>query len=486
MFYKMIYKRSFQKYKKSYINILCIFILSLSLFSFTNIYCDSYANHYDAVVLPILTKDHTCDLRVSNITEEEAELFSNIRNVEMEYIDGNLDFFLIDTNKIEEVHQEIVDIFNKYIFNDMHSADSPGVYVFFGQEIPNNSDEGMRTVIFVLQIVFSILGIVSMEMVYSDYINRRADDIRTLSGVGISQKQLYRLFWDEYNIVYLISLVIGIPIGGLIVYLFCKICEWTDMSLTNAIYLVFDVDFFSLVLTILFSYIVVNISFLVVLKRILKMDASYTCADTVVEFKPDKSRFLYYRSKRSFRHFFLSVLQKRSTNTYGVLGVFIAFILMASVFLLNGTSYAVTMYDMSNSAELAAFISNFSLFIVLIIYAIVFSWIVIYVFTKRQMESCSETVKTLYILGADEKTIYSCFRRLMIRRVFVTELFGIILGFAATSKIFEKFGYPVTVNAWLTVGIPVLIIAYWIVYLFSLKKNFMKNCRNFASDETGG
>jgi len=37
MFYKLMYKRGMQQYKKSYFNILCIFILSLTMFSFTNI-----------------------------------------------------------------------------------------------------------------------------------------------------------------------------------------------------------------------------------------------------------------------------------------------------------------------------------------------------------------------------------------------------------------------------------------------------------------
>ena len=96
MFYKLMYKRSIHRYKKSYFNILCIFILSLSMFSFTNIYCDSYNNYYDAVLIPMLTEDFTCEIRVSNITKEQAKLFSDVPNVDMEYIDGNLDFFLHD------------------------------------------------------------------------------------------------------------------------------------------------------------------------------------------------------------------------------------------------------------------------------------------------------------------------------------------------------------------------------------------------------
>ena len=105
MFYKLMYKRSMQKYKKSYFNILCIFIISLSMLSFIRIYCDSYYNYNDTVLLDELTKDHTCDIRVRNISEEEAELFALVPYVEMKYSDGNLDFFLLDTAEFENFRQ---------------------------------------------------------------------------------------------------------------------------------------------------------------------------------------------------------------------------------------------------------------------------------------------------------------------------------------------------------------------------------------------
>ena len=112
MFYKLMYKRSMHKYQKSYINILCVCILTLSMLSFTSIYCDSHYNYNDAVLSPALTADWTCDIRVKNITEEEAILYSRIPNVDMEYAAGNLDFVLLDTNEFETVLEQIRTILN--------------------------------------------------------------------------------------------------------------------------------------------------------------------------------------------------------------------------------------------------------------------------------------------------------------------------------------------------------------------------------------
>lgn len=241
MFYKLMYKRSMQKYKKSYFNILCIFIISLSMLSFIRIYCDSYYNYNDTVLLDELTKDHTCDIRVRNISEEEAELFALVPYVEMKYSDGNLDFFLLDTAEFENVHRNyIMKIFNENLFDNTYTEDSPAINIYYGRDagdlIDDYDDTGAREASTLFQVILSAIGIVSMVMIYSDYIMQRTDDIRTLSAIGITKRQLHRLLFGECNILYLISAMIGIPLGGVIAYLFCLICEVVDMSQSNAVY----------------------------------------------------------------------------------------------------------------------------------------------------------------------------------------------------------------------------------------------------------
>ncbi|MBQ7923410.1 MAG: hypothetical protein IJ325_12705, partial [Clostridia bacterium] len=308
MFYKLMCQRSYQRYKKSYINILLVFILSLSMLSFVNIFCDSLYNYNEEVVVPILMADHTCDIRIKYIKESEVGLFYGVPNVEMEYRDGNLDFFLIDTEKFEETLRYIQIVFDghkrfaEYIETHDNWDEAPWIYVYYGVDVHENIEttNTRRITTYVFQLLMLPLAVTAMIMIYNNYIKQRAEDIRTLVGIGISEQQLKKLFFIECNILYLISAVIGVITGGLLVWLNCLVCEFTDMSQTNAVYPVFHVDFLSLLVILLLGYAVVNITFLAGLKRILKMDASYTCADTVVEFKPDKSRFLYYRSKRSF------------------------------------------------------------------------------------------------------------------------------------------------------------------------------------------
>ena len=38
MFHQLMVKRSFPRYRKSYFNILCIFVLSMMMFTFMNIF----------------------------------------------------------------------------------------------------------------------------------------------------------------------------------------------------------------------------------------------------------------------------------------------------------------------------------------------------------------------------------------------------------------------------------------------------------------
>lgn len=488
MFYKLMYKRSLKHYRKNYFNILCIFILSLSMLSFTNIYCDSYNNYYDAVLIPMLTEDFTCDIRVSNISREQANLFSNIPNVDMEYIDGNIDFFLLNPALIDDVHHDIMKIFNDHIFEDDHSLSAPGIHVYYGKEIQGRPDNDARIGTTVFQIMLSIIGIVSMVMIYSDYINHRAEDIRLLSGLGIRENQLRKLFWGECNILYFISVVIGIPLGGLIAYLFFKMTDIVDMSTTNAIYPVFDINILSLLLTALGGYIVIYITFTIVLKKILRIDASYTCLESVIKFDPEKSRTYYFQADRHFDKFFSTILRKRTSFGFKAIMFLVSFVLALSIFFINAVNNSIYMSSSSSgmtSADIAETVANTSLYIMIIVYSFVYSLAIIQVFNKRQIESCSNAIKTLIELGADEYLLYDCFKMFSLRRILTTEIIGFVAGYGITIFIFSAGNYHLSMNLLLLLVNILMALTYYFVYMLSMKNYFWKSIRDVTTNTMG-
>lgn len=494
MFYKLMYKRGMHKYRNSYINILCVFILTLSMLSFTSIYCDSHYNYNDAVLSPALTADWTCDIRVKNITEEEAILYSRIPNVDMVYAAGNLDFVLLDTNEFETVLEQIRTILNSQHEHIHEITDTtPTIYVYYGRDVRDNIDDyydnGVRIGTAVFQAILTAIGTVSMVLIYSDYIRQRTEDIRTLSAIGITERQLHRLFFGECNVLYLLSVVIGIPLGGGIAYVFFKVCEWVDMSDTNSVYPVFDLHITSLLTTALIGYMAVYITFQIILKKILRIDASYTCAESVIEFDPDKFRGFYDKATPHFRAFFARILRKRSSTKSKSLVVLIASIIALSIVMLNTVNYAIGReysHGEIKPSELAAAISATSLFIMSTIYAILYSLAIVAIFTKRQMESNAKSTQILYALGADEHILYSCFYRYMLRQFTSSVLSGFGVGYAATVLIFSSVNHTIYINLWFIIAHLVLIVLYYFVYLFSMKKYFYDNCRSTIFEEVGG
>ena len=480
MLNKLLYKRGLRKYRKSYINILCVFILSLSMLSFTTIYCDSYYNYDDAVLIPMLTADHTCDIRVTNISDEETKCFLSIPNVESEYKNGNLDFYLTDTDEFETVLKQIQKTFNSNIIFQNSAA---GINIFYGKDIRESikdyHDSSTRFGTAVFQVVLSAIGIISMVLIYSDYIKQRTDDIRTLSAIGITEKQLRRLFFGECNALYFVSTIIGFPLGGILVYLFCKACEVVDMSGSNAIYPVFDLNLVSILITALAGYLVTNISFRIVLRKILGIDASYTCAESVMEFDPDRTRDLYNKADRHFDKFFATVLKKRCSSKFKILIIITALIISVAVFMINSVNYSVYIGNsngVKDPAAVAAMISNSSIFIMTIVYALLYSLTIIIIFNKRQIESCASAVRTLYSLGADEYSVYSCFHLFTVKNIVASVGIGFAVGYGFTFLVFAALNYSFDINIWFVLANLVLAAAYYLVYMTSMRKFYIKNC----------
>ena len=494
--YNLIYKRSFHKYRNSYISILCVFVLSLTMFSFTNIYNDSYLNYTDSVIVPQFTKDYTCDIRIMNMSEYHTEMFTWIPDVNVKYIDGNLDFFLSDPDQIKAVYNNIKIVHDKIIMDEFIGAleEYPSIYIYYGKDgtehVQNYHQNRIEKKLGILlfQGVLSVIGIAAMVLIYSNYIDHRTEDIRTLSGIGISDRQLHRLFFRECNILYLISLVIGVPLGAFIAFIYFKGCELVDLSHSNSIYPIFDVDVISLFLTVFVSYVIVYITFTIVLKKILRIDASYTCMETIMEFNPEKARRFYHNADNRFNKFFASIINNRSSSQYRIQTGLTMYSLIIAIFMLNAVNYVLTnginKYGIT-AATIAESIANTSLFLMIGVFSVIYSLIIIWIFTKRHSESYKNTVQTLYLFGANESDIYSSFVRYTIGKIITSLLLGFSLGYMVTGYIFSVGKYMFYFNLWFILGNMLLAMSYSFVYWISMKKYYKIDCSNTIAI-TGG
>ncbi len=477
-----MYRRGFPVHGKSYFNITVIFTVVLTMFSFTNITISSLCNYDEAVAIPELTKDWTCDWRVCNITDAEALLFDIIPYVSAEYKDGNVDITLTDESRAGYVYDMIEEIFRNNFLSGTYQSlsydERPFICVYHGVD-PHESitDDGYwlswRIKVLVYQLIMSVLGIAAMVMIYGDYISRREDDIRTLYSVGINERQLKRLLFGECNIIYAVSAAVGVPLGILISYLFCAICKFFDMSAATSIYPVFKVDIISLLASLLLGYLAVYITFTVILKRILAIDASYNGAG--IMFDRDRTRYIYYRANERFDVFFSGVLKKRVFSKYKIRTVLIAAVIVVCVLFtcIFDVLISSAVHDGESTSDIIGYISQYSLEFMLIVFCFIFSIVIILISNKRQLEACSEMIKILSCLGADEVTLYRTFRRYSLRQIIFMEALGLLFGCALSMYfyIINRLFYLHIVTAAIVLTVVILHIA---ACMASAKKYFKK------------
>ncbi|MBE6726516.1 MAG: FtsX-like permease family protein [Ruminococcaceae bacterium] len=488
MFYHLMFKRCFPKYRKSCFNILCIFTLSMMMFTFMNIYASSTLYYTHAVEVPYLTRDWTCDFRIINASEEQAAYFRGVDGVRVEYRDGNIEFHLADSADADAVWEEVEQIHIEKIKAAYRGPieDYPSIYTYVGKtglegivDYIDHIDQ-IHHVIWFFQAVLAVPGLATMVMIYRDYIVERTPDIRTLIGLGISRKQLRRLFFSECVILYGISLVVGFLLGAGLAYLLFSGARGIEPTQSTTEYPVFHIDLLSLLLPLALSWLSVFITFLVMMRRIRKIDASYTCMETESAF-PEKNRAYYQRADGRFVTFFSAVLRKRGSGLGRVQNVLVSYSVAVAVFAMNAINYLVAesvRFDGVNRIVIVQSIANNSVFFMLGFFVFLFSLAVIRIFTKRHAEACAEPVGILYALGAEEKDVFACFRRLTVRNQIVSLTAGLAVGYAITILIFRLAGYAFSVNFWFILAHFLLVGVFALVAWISAKTSYGKNCRN--------
>ena len=188
MFNRLMMKRSIVEHKKSYCNILLIFIISFSFLCFTQVFSDSMNNYWRAVAVPNIEKDFTCDIQIKNISEEDAAIFEDIPNVWTSYENGHLDFFLKDNKAFDVTIEKIREQFNEKLehhYNGWSEETSPMLFVYYGIDAESLIDErdpseNPDNFAAVIQVLMSIVAAVAMILIYRNYFVQRAADIRIL------------------------------------------------------------------------------------------------------------------------------------------------------------------------------------------------------------------------------------------------------------------------------------------------------------------
>ncbi len=474
-FYKLMYRRGRKRYRGHHLRLLCVFVLSLSMLSFAAVYCDSYAYYNEAVLLPLLTDDWTCDIRVGNITREQAEQYRDVPYVRSAYIDGNLDFFLEDDTAFETVHRQIAKIFNRYHNDQTHTEDAPTIRVFYGRDpvsmIPR--DASTRYATWVIELLLSGVAILAMVLIYRDYMKARAQDIRTLAMIGVEDRVLLRLFGRETDGLYLMSALFGIPLGAMIAYLSFFVCTRVDMQSSNAVYPVFVLRPLSLFLTLGLGYLAVRIAFRIWMKTVLNTSPD---AWAVLRFDADRTRYLWQTPPHTFVPFLRTVLRRRGGSGMRLLFLLSVFLAALTVFSLAAVGCMMNLYGNADPQSVAAGIANGSLFLMIAVSLTVYHAIIIRGFVRNTVEACADTVRTLYALGASEVEVRGCFLSLAKRTAVMSLLCGGGLGCGCAGVLFYGFGNPSFVHTGVILGMGIVIICLYWVYVSEMKGAFSAYC----------
>ena len=201
--------------------------------------------------------------------------------------------------------------------------------------------------------------------------------------------------------------------------------------------------------------------------------------EKIIDFNPDKSRSLYYKSTGEFDKFFLTIMRRRSPVQFKYQFILVIYSIVISIFMLNAINYeftsGITKYGM-NSATIVESIANASLYIMVGVFSIIFSLVIVWIFTKRFTESYTTALQTLYSIGANERDVYSCFYKHTLRNIVLTLIFGYGIGYIVTIFIFDASKYTFNMNLLYLLCNLLIGVIYLFVYYISSKKYIRKNC----------
>jgi len=493
MFNRLMMKRSIVEHKKSYCNILLIFIISFSFLCFTQVFSDSMNNYWRAVAVPNIEKDFTCDIQIKNISEEDAAIFEDIPNVWTSYENGHLDFFLKDNKAFDVTIEKIREQFNEKLehhYNGWSEETSPMLFVYYGIDAESLIDErdpseNPDNFADVIQVLMSIVAAVAMILIYRNYFVQRAADIRILSALGMSPVQMFFLFFAEFNVLVLLSMAAGFAIGISLVFLLCQLCTLTDMSVTTMVYPVFFVNSNKILVTALNGYIAVLIAFLFVYEKVKLQSTSQPERVQRLDFNPNWFRSTYRKIRGDFYSFYTSVLTRRSSVLSRIgQATLSCFILIFSVTFVWIWQFSLTdPYKDDSLASTLASLPQMLFLIGVVVYAFLYGMIVNAAFIRERMVASMQEIRSLHEIGADEECLFACFQRYVRKKAFFAIVVGIVGGTLFAEFLYHAEGYQMTATVGAILEIFTICILYYSVYYLAVKRFFKSHHQELFSGE---
>ena len=482
MFYVLMLRRSIKQYRRNYISIFLTFALTLAMLTFFSMYLMATDNFIYIEKVRAMA-DWTCDIRVKGITKEESELFRDIDNTEMTYVNGALDIDVTDKSRFAETRGKISDRFNKvFDYDDSDKA----IYIYYGNEYEIEDDTYVTESMVALQAVFSVAAIIAIVLIYTSFIKRRYNDIRTLLSVGIKERQLSRLFFIEFSILSIAAALVGIPVGCLFVFVLSKPLEYFSMTDTTWVYPIFKLDAPTLAYVAIIGYIVAYIAYRIMLLKLLRIDAVGNVTSTMPIKKYDRTRGYYQKASSDFVGFFTGVLRKRRipilvsaviiSVIYQTLSVFLLYyansvfinsLNMASWLFINDTPEA-------RSAVFAGYMQNVGLTLFVFLFTAVYIAIVLALCIKQYVDAYGDSISELCQIGAEVGSVCKCFIRVAVRCTLVSIAIGTILSFVLYMALIPVQEYFRSINISFVLAFAAYISAFVFLAVKTVKREFAR------------
>lgn len=485
MFYSLMLRRSFKEYRRNYISLFLTIAFTLAMLAFFSIYLVSM-NNWDDIRKITAMADWTCDIRVIGITEKEAESFYNIDNTEMTYINGALDIDVIDKTVFSETQRMISDRFTELFGYDESKYGDKTIYIYYGNEYEIEDGTYMTESMAALQAIFSVAAIMAIVLIYTSFIKRRYNDIRTLLSVGIKERQLSRLFFIEFSILYIAAVLVGIPVGCLFVFMLSKPLEYFSMTDTTWVYPIFKLDAATLICDAVLGYIVVYIAYRIMLLKLLRIDAVGNVTSTMPIKKYDRTRGYYRKALSDFVGFFSGVLRKRRipilvsaviiSVIYQTMSVFLLYY-ANSVFVnsLNMPEYLIVNdTPEARLAEFAGFMQNVGLTLFIFLFAAVYIAIIFALCIKQYVDAYGESISELCQIGADVGSVCKCFIRVAVRCTLVSITIGTVLSFVLYMVLIPVQEYIRFMNIFVVLAFAAYISAFVFLAVKTVKREFAR------------
>lgn len=253
MFNRLYLKRKFQKNSSEYVCIFIIIIIAVILINVPSIFLDS-VHHGEALHYEQLTGGY--DVILIGAVSGDEKYFFEVEGITTSCKEGGIYITIDDTVDRDYTVNHI-----SYIVN----TNSLDIDVY-SQDYLGSAPAEMVSLINVVRIIFTIVGMLSIYFAYNLIIEHRKYELKNLVKLGIERKTLKSTLLIELIIIYIPALCIALPTSTTVVKLLIN----TLFAESNYyIWIVYDYSIYSFVLLIIYSVLSLVGSFILSWRKIV-------------------------------------------------------------------------------------------------------------------------------------------------------------------------------------------------------------------------